>query len=222
MTPTISEKDKDAIRKYFGMPLEQLEPEAFKASLKALRARYHPDNFEKFEDEAVREMATERFQLIEDLALKIEAHFSGNAISAASLSTEPAEVFMHRHAVFAAHNLKMEVLATDKDLKYRLFGSSYRWLQMGDKFKIPGTGAHIIMDEDHIGARVGYQETIRMYLSFNKEDSIEKIVDWLFPRILSGAKSLLVEGEKVGISPYNIFYAIRKRTFTGLELGAGE
>lgn len=220
-TVSITETDKEAIRRYFAMPLEELDEETFKRTLKALRAKYHPDNFEKFEDEAVREMATERFQQIEDLARKIEAYLAGNILGTAALSTEPAEVFMHRHAVFAAHNLKVEILAADKDLKYHIFGSSYRWLQMGDRFKIPDTGASIIMDENHVGTRIGFHETIRMYLTFRKEDSIEKIVEWLFPYIASGANTLLIEGEKVAISPFNIFYAIRKRTFTGLELDAG-
>lgn len=221
MIETITEKDKEAIRKYFGMPFDKLDREQFKRILKELRAKYHPDNFAKFGDEAVHEMATERFQLIETLAQKIEAHLSGNAVSAVPQPADDTDIFMHRHAVFAANELKVEVLATDKDLKYRLFGTRYRWLQYGDKFKIPDTGASIIIDENHSGIRVGYQESIRMYLTFEREDSIEKIVEWLYPRIATGAQSLMIAGEKVAIEPHSIFYAIRKRAFLGLELPEG-
>ncbi len=220
MDNTITEKDKEAIQKYFGVPFEALDKEAFKRILKELRSKYHPDNFEKFEDETVREMATERFQQIEDLAEKIEAHLAGKGMPVA-LRPEDNDTFMHDHAIFAANKLKIEVITTDKDLKYRLFGTMYRWLQFGDKFKIPDTGAVIIMDEDHRGSSIGYQESIRMYLTFDENDSIEKIVGWLYPRIKDSTKSLLIAGEKVEVEPYNIFYAIRKKAFLRVELPAG-
>ncbi|MBK7873871.1 MAG: hypothetical protein IPJ74_26065 [Saprospiraceae bacterium] len=60
-----------------------------------------------------------------------------------------------------------------------------------------------------------------MYLTFDENDSIEKIVEWLYPRIQGRAKSLLVAGEKIEIEPFNIFYAIRKRAFQRVELPAG-
>ncbi|MDX1939964.1 MAG: hypothetical protein SFU99_05385 [Saprospiraceae bacterium] len=221
MNITITEKDKEAIQKYFGVPFEELDAEQFKKVLRELRGKYHPDNFEKFEDETVREMATERFQQIEELAEKMEAYLTGK-MPTANFSQAERETFMHQHAIFAANKLKFEVLTTDKDLKYHLFGAMYRWLQFGDKFKIPDTNAFIIMDEDHRGTSVGYQESIRMYLTFDENDSIEKIVEWLYPRIQGRAKSLLVAGEKIEIEPFGIFYAIRKRAFQRVELPAGD
>lgn len=220
MPGIISDKERDAIQKYFGVPFEALTAETFKKVLKELRSKYHPDNFEKFADDTVREMATERFQLIEELAGKLEAHFAGKPLSYGS-SRSDTENFMHDHAVFAANKLKIEVLTTDKDLKYHLFGSKYRWLQFGDKFKIPDTEAFIIIDEDHRGTSIGYQESIRMYLTFDEHVSIDKIVEWLYPRIAAGAKSLLISGEIIPIEPYNIFYAIRKKAFIRIELPAG-
>ncbi|HMO41011.1 MAG TPA: hypothetical protein PKC76_03035 [Saprospiraceae bacterium] len=218
MPTAITEKDKAAIEKYFGMPIAQLDEAQFKKLLRELRSKYHPDNFEKFGDETVREMATERFQQIEMLAQKMEAHFAGQSLMASDAAAEP---FMHQHAVFAANQLKVEVITTDKDLKYKLFGTMYRWLQFGDSFKIPDTGASIIMDENHQGLQIGYQESIRMYLTFEENDSIEKIVAWLYPRIKSGAKTLLIAGERTEIEPFNILYALRKRAFQRVELPAG-
>lgn len=215
-----SEKDKAAIEKYFGVRLEELDAEQLKKIHRELRAKYHPDNFEKFEDETVREMATERFQLIEDLAIKIETYLSGKSANAGFSNNASGEDFMNAHAVFAANKLKIEVITTDKDLKYHLFGASYRWLQFGDKFKIPDTQASIIMDEDHQGRSIGYQESIRMYLTFDENESIEKVVEWLYPRIKDQAKSLLIAGNRVEIEPFNIFYAIRKLAFLRIELPA--
>jgi len=216
----ISEQEREAIQKYFGVPFEQLTAAEFKKTLKELRGKYHPDNFEKFADETIQEMATERFQTIQALAEKLEAHFSGKPLSYGSQRSE-REVFMHEHAIFAANKLKIEVLTTDKDLKYHLFGSKYRWLQFGDTFKIPETEASIIIDEDHRGTSIGYQESIRMYLTFDENVSIEKIVEWLYPRIKGSARSLIVAGEKIEIEPFNIFYAIRKKAFVRIELPAG-
>lgn len=214
-----SEKDKAAIEKYFGVRLEELDLEKLKKLQRELRAKYHPDNFEKFEDETVREMATERFQLIEDLSAKLEIYLSGKSANAGFAQKE-GEDFMNAHAVFAANKLKIEVITTDKDLKYHLFGASYRWLQFGDKYKIPDTKAFIIIDEDHMGRSIGYQESIRMYLTFDENDSIEKMVEWLYPRIKDKAKSLLISGERIEIEPFSIFYAIRKKAFLRVELPA--
>ena len=67
------------IRELFGLAPEQLSEEAFRKSLRELRARYHPDNFEKFGDDTVRQLATERFQTIERLAVKIEPGSRANS-----------------------------------------------------------------------------------------------------------------------------------------------
>lgn len=215
-----SEKDKIAIEKYFGVRLEALDAEQLKKIHRELRAKYHPDNFEKFEDETVREMATERFQLIEDLAVRIEHYLAGKSSNAGFSNTASGEDFMNAHAVFSANKLKIEVITTDKDLKYHLFGASYRWLQFGDKYKIPDTQASIVIDEDHQGRSIGYQESIRMYLTFGENESIEKVVEWLYPRIKDQTKTLLIAGNRVEVEPFNIFYAIRKLAFIRIELPA--
>ncbi|MBK7408340.1 MAG: hypothetical protein IPJ40_09920 [Saprospirales bacterium] len=204
-TESLNIQEKEAIQKYFGKKLEELTKEEFQYAKKELRTKYHPDNFEKFEDETVREMATERFQQIEELSAKMESYFKGE-LPVAPKGNDPA-----RNAFYAFDGLKIEVITADKDLKYNLFGTFYRWLTLGEQFKIPDTAnAYIIMDESHQGTRIGYSETIRMYLTFGKEDSIEDIVNWLYQRIQGRATSLIIHGQKIEVEPNSMLMAIRK------------
>jgi hypothetical protein len=206
-TDPLTVQDKELIPKYFGKRLEDLTINEFKQVLKDLRAKYHPDNFEKFEDATVREMATERFQQIEQLAAKLDAYFKGEL---PALAPSPDEAVPH-DARYAFDGMKIEVVTSDKDLKYQLFGSFYRWLRLGERFKIPGAEkAYIIMDEDHRGVRIGYSETIRMYLTFGPEDPIETIVDWLYRNILGKASYLIIHGKKVEVDAGAMLMAIRK------------
>ncbi|MBK8705139.1 MAG: hypothetical protein IPN33_17280 [Saprospiraceae bacterium] len=62
----ISPQEKEEIQKYFGLPLEDLTPETFRQILRQLRAKFHPDAFEKFEDPTVREVMTENFRPLND------------------------------------------------------------------------------------------------------------------------------------------------------------
>ena len=138
---SITQSERESIQKYWGKPLEELHPEDFKKIHKQLRAKYHPDNFAKVEDETILEMAKDRFQLIEALAEKLEAFFKGQ-LQADNLK---ADAF-HPDAQFAFDRMKIEIITSEKDLKYHLFGTRYRWLVYGDKFKIPNTkGAYQIV-----------------------------------------------------------------------------
>ena len=204
-TESLNSSEKEAIRKYFGKALEELTTEEFQQIQKELRAKYHPDNFEKFEDETVREMATERFQLIEKLSDKLEAYFDGKLKVVTDDTSQVRDVF------YAFNGLKIEIMTSDKDLKYDLFGTFYRWLQMGERFKVPDTPtASIVMDESHQGTRIGYNEAIRMYLTFDQGDAIEDIVDWLYQRIQGRATGLLIHGEKIEVDAHAMLMAIRK------------
>jgi len=206
---SITQSDRESIQKYWGKSLEKLNPEDFRKVHKQLRAKYHPDNFEKFEDETIREMATDRFQLIESLAKKLEAYFDGK-IRPEKLE----EKAFHPQAQFAFEKMKIEVITSDKDLKYHLFGTSYRWLVYGDNFKIPNTKkAYLIIDEDHRGNSIGYRETIRMYVTFGINDAVEDIVDWLYERIKGRATSLLIEGEVIPIDRNELLRKIKKTSF---------
>lgn len=118
---------------------------------------------------------------------------------------------MHPNAVFAGKSIKIEVITSDKDLKYHLFGSQYRWLEYGDSFNIPSTNASIVIDEGHLGRRIGFQESIRMYLTFSEEDSIDVIVDWLFDSIDERVNTLIVAGETVPVDREAIINAVKKK-----------
>jgi hypothetical protein len=218
-TTTFTIQEKAEIRKLFGLPLEQLDLDVFRKAHRELRSKYHPDNFEHLENEAVKEMATEKFQAIELLANRVEAYLSGEKPTTTSYDSN-TEDFLRPDAVFAGKRLKIEVLTGDKDLKYHLFGTFYRWLQMGDTFKIPNTGGSIVIDEDYSGRRIGFQETVRMYLTFGETASIEDMVNWLFGKIQGRADKLLVAGEIIEIDAEKIIRAIKKETI--LRIGAAE
>ena len=210
-------QEKEEIRRLFGLPLEQLDLETFRKTLKDLRSKYHPDNFEHLDNEAVKEMATEKFQAIESLASRVEAYLSGEKPAGSSYQSNVND-YLHPDAVFTGKKLKIEILTSDKDLKYHLFGTYYRWLQMGDSFKIPNTGGSIVIDEDYSGRRIGFQESVRMYLTFGESDSIEDMVNWLFGKIEGRANKLLVAGEVIELDPVHIVNAIKKQTL--LRIGA--
>lgn len=208
----ITKTEREEIRKIFGVSVEEIDKEKLVKLKKELRAKYHPDNFEKFEDEVVKQMATERFQRIEELSKKVEMSLSGEM-----RINEPAEDFMKADARFAGNKLKVEIVTTEKDLKYQLFGTKYRWLVYGDKFDIPDTKkASIIIDEDHKGRKIGFVESIKMYLTFGEEDAIEDIVDWFFDKIIGKTKSLLIAGKMVPMNRMAIENAIKQKTFLRL------
>jgi hypothetical protein len=217
----LSEREKENVEKYFEIPFTALTIEVFKQKLKELRSKYHPDKFEKFADETVKEMATERFQMIQALAEKLESYFAGKPITASDSKGNDEKVFMNPYAVFAANKFKIEILTSNKDLKYRLFGSSYRWLTFGDSFKIPETKAHLIIDEDHRGRRIGYQESIRMYLTFDEETAIESIIEWLYPHLKDQDCSIIIDDEKTAVELSEILYTIRKKAFVRVRLPEG-
>jgi hypothetical protein len=200
-----SAEEQEAIRKWFGKVLEELDEPSFRETLRDLRAKYHPDKFEKFEDDTIREMALDRFQQIEQLARKIDAYFQGEI----ARKTPAADPFSPGSR-FAFDDLKIEILTNEKDLKYHLFGVRYRWLRFGDRFTIPGTKASIIIDEDHQGRSIGYQESIRMYLTFSASEKVDLIAAWLFDKIKGRAQALLIKGEKTPFDQNAITNAIKR------------
>ncbi len=219
MTP-FSEQDVNDIRDLFGLPPEQLDTEAFRTKLRELRAKYHPDNFEKFDDAVVRQLATDRFQRIERLAEQLEQYGLGKAASSLSTSGstfgfEPSKdlAWSHSDAQFAYQAMKIEIRTSDKDLKYHLFGTFYRWLTLGERFKIPGAqGAHLVADEGHSGHHIGYKESIRVYLTFEENDSVETIIGWLYAKIAGRADLLLIEGDIVPIEYAAMLRVVKMRS----------
>ena len=216
--PTFTPEESGEIRELFGFAPEQLTEDVFRKTLRDLRAKYHPDNFEKFGDDTVRLMATERFQRIERLAEKIQNWLQGK--NAPTTNRQP-ESYDDPRARFAYQAMKIEIRTGDKDLKYHLFGTFYRWLTMGEQFKIPETQAYLIADEEHLGRSIGFRETIRVYLTFEETDAVENIVGWLFPKIEGRADALLIEGEIVPIEQEAILNVIKRHSFRLLGQGEG-
>lgn len=212
----LSLQEKESIVKFFGKPIEELNPHSYRQLLRELRARYHPDNFEKFGDETVRELATEKFQIIEHLASRIEEHFKKDP----NTHSADWEDYLQHDARFAFDRMKIEINTADKDLKYHLFGTYYRWLVYGDSYKIPGTRAQITIDESHQGNSIGYRETIRMYLSFGENDSTEDIVRWLFTKIEGRADSLIIHKELVQVDFNAILIALKRQSYLSIGMSA--
>ena len=216
MNSSFSEQELADIREWFGTTPEQLDMDAFRKTLRELRVKYHPDNFEKFGDAVVLQLATERFQRIEKLAEKLEAWKTGKSIATSPQKQPAGADRLFNHGVFAFKEMRIEIRTSDKDLKYHLFGTFYRWLTLGDRFKIPESEAFLIADEEHAGRSIGFTETIRVYLTFEESDSVETIVDWLFKKIEGRAEALLIEGELVPVDYNAILFAVKKRSYKQL------
>ncbi len=222
-----SEQEVVDIQELFGAKPEQLDAEIFKAKLRELRAKYHPDNFEKFDDAVVRQLATDRFQRIEKLAEKLEKYGFGKALTPApgtTVATPGASgevAISDPSARFAYQAMKIEIRTGDKDLKYHLFSTFYRWLMLGERFKIPDAqGAYLIADEGHTGRNIGYVESIRVYLTFEENDPVENIVAWLHGKIAGRADMLLIEGNIVPIEYEAMLRVVKIRSFKALAATA--
>ena len=213
-----------SISELFGAPPDQLTEAAFRKALRELRAKYHPDNFEKFGDATVRQLATERFQSIQRLADKLEAWYTGQSLplppaGQAAPGPSGGAPILDPRARFAYQAMKIEIRTSDKDLKYHLFGTFYRWLTLGERFKIPETEAFLIADEEYQGRSIGFVETIRLYLTFEETDPVEAIVGWLYPKIAGRVETLLVEGEIIPIEYEALLLAVKRRSFRALGAG---
>lgn len=212
-----TEKELAEIGKYFGVKLNELDEENFKALRNQLRSKYHPDKFEKYEDETVREMASERFREIERLSEKIKDYLEKGNKRPFPGDTNPESAFLHPNATYGFEAMQIDIRTSDKDMKYHLFGTQYRWLEMGEKYKIPGTNAFLIIEANHRGRTIGYTETVRIYLTFGRNDSIETIVDWLHEKITGRASSLIIEGNVIPIERKEMMLYIRRKSF--LQIG---
>ncbi|HHG86482.1 MAG TPA: hypothetical protein ENJ82_17155 [Bacteroidetes bacterium] len=203
----INKEEIEEVRELFGKELKNLDPTEFDQLHKALQQKYHPDKFERFDDETVREMAKDKFQRIEKLAEKVRSHFGQKAVSAYGDQSD-----LEKEAVrYRFDDMKIEIVTKNKDLKYKLFGTYLRWLERGDKFQIPKTKAQITIDQNHQGNRVGFVETIRIYLSFTEADSIEIIIDWLYGRLSGQADALIIEGKRLPVDQQAMAAHIRQK-----------
>ncbi|MEM6347185.1 MAG: hypothetical protein AAF927_25065 [Bacteroidota bacterium] len=211
-TTQLTSKEKESIIALYGKPLEELEQAEFEKTHKGLRAKFHPDKFEQYDDEVVREMAKEKFQILESLGQKIRAHFEAGGGQKVIIEDEFGEA-----AVFAYDNMKIEILTRNKDLKYHLFGSRLRWLERGERFKIPKTGAYLIVETEHRGMSIGFTESVKIYLTFGPEDDLAEITVWLYERLRGQAEALIIEGKRLAVNLNEMLGVIRKKSF--LRLG---
>lgn len=214
MSEKITQSERQAIRDLYGVGIESMDIESFESLHKKLRQKYHPDQFEKYNDEVVREMAKTRFQQLSRLGEKIRAHL----LSGAHRRAEPDTA---QRGVYAADGLKIEILTHDKDLKYRLFGTYLRWLEQGDRFPVPDSGAWLIMEQTHRGLSIGFSEAIKIYLTFGEQDSLDHITEWLYEHIAGRAHALLVDGQRVEVNLAEMKGVMQRKTFLRLaEPGA--
>ncbi|MEZ4824736.1 MAG: J domain-containing protein [Bacteroidia bacterium] len=209
----LTPEDLSNVKKYFGLDLETLSEESLKEAHKNARKKYHPDNFTKFEDETVIEMAKDRFQQIEILATRLEDYLKNRK----QLDEwQKQEGKPGGKVQYATEGIRIDIMTSDKNLKYQLFRT--RIIYKGDYAVIPGTQARLIslLDFSSVAA-TGFRESIKVLLAFGTEDSISDIVQWLFSRISGKTSSFVIEGKVVRIDPYEIRKAIEKNTI--LELG---
>jgi len=207
--------ERNKIAEYFGKKPEEITLEELELKHRELRARYHPDKFEKYSDDIVKELARAKFTEIESLAEKIKKKLLADKKNG-SIDNE----LFGLNPQFAFNKLKIEIITKEKDLKYYLFGTQYRWLEKGDKYTIKGTKATIIIDANYSGRTIGFTEGIKMYLTFTESDSLEEIFAWLFFNIVGYATSIIIGGKSVKIDYYEMLLAVKQKTF--LKLGSGE
>jgi hypothetical protein len=200
--------EKKKIKEYFHKEWDQLSTEEIEEKQKALRAKYHPDKFEQYQNELVKELAISRYHEIEALVLKWKTEQTESPTGRASTDPTPQ---------YAYEGMAIEIITKDKNLKYQLFGSRYAFLLAGDHFRIPGSKARIIIDSRHSGLRIGYTESIQAFLSFGKEDDLELIFRWLLDRIRTDADFLYIEGQKMAIDLETVLTFVRSKSILLLD-----
>ncbi|MEO1448675.1 MAG: hypothetical protein AAFV07_04060 [Bacteroidota bacterium] len=205
MADRIQPEDHNNIQKFFGAELKALNMESFKAALRSARKKFHPDNFAKFEDETVMEMAKERFQTMEVLAAKVEAHLQHQA-AFGDQEAEPAE---GPNTGYTTEGIKLDIMTMDKQLKFVLFKSPV--IYRGDYRKIPGTRARIISMEDYQPRMAaGFRDNVKIELRFGVEDPIQEIVHWLWRHISEKTSKFVIEGKSVSVNLDSIRKAIKQ------------
>jgi hypothetical protein len=215
-----TQTESENIQKHFGKPLSSLDLEIFKQTRNQLRLKYHPDKFEQYANETVNEIINKQFLELEALFKKMEQYFESDDLLKQINETEKpiSQPFLHPNAQYGFEAMKIEIIAIDKDLKYHLFGSGVRWLEMGEKYKIPGaSNAHLILEAEYQGRSIGFTEAVKMYLTFGVQDSITTIIEWLYAKLPGKATSLIIEGNIVKIDLTEMTQYIKRKSF--LQIG---
>lgn len=108
---TLSPGEKSKALEYFGKHPEDLTLDEFEQKHRELRTKYHPDKFEKYDDDIVKELTGEKFKEIEQLAGKIRHTYFSGPVSSAAAAAHPA---LGENPQFAYKNLKSKLLPKKK------------------------------------------------------------------------------------------------------------
>lgn len=209
--------ETEMIQKYFERLPDELDNETYKKIKNQLRSKYHPDKFEKYENETVKEIMQERFRELESLFKKMEEYFEQENQLKSNMVSRATESFLQPEAQYGFDAMRIEIRTSDKELKYHLFGSQLTWLEKGERFKVPGTDAFIIIESDHYGRAIGFMETIKIYLTFTARDSLDAIIEWLHSKLVGKATSLIIEANNIPIDKGSMMQYIKRKSF--LQIG---
>ena len=216
----LSKEETRSFIKHFEIPLEEISPEDYEKKKRKLRLKLHPDQKDAHDDEEYAEFINNRFVQFQSLCEKAEAYLYKKEEGISQYGIE--EAYLREDAVYSADGLPIEVITRDKNLKYEMFGSRYRWLERGEKYPIPQTDAFIRIEQDYRGSGVGFSEYIKMYLSFGTTQNLEPIIDWLFDKIKEKANGLIIQGNRIDIDKFQMGIFIKKTTFLQLASGKKE
>ncbi|MBC8047796.1 MAG: hypothetical protein H7Y00_13445, partial [Fimbriimonadaceae bacterium] len=106
--------EKESVLKYFGIGINELDIDTFKKIRNQLRMKYHPDKFEKLNDETALEMALEKFKEIDMLCERIEAFFNSTENILQDDQQIQKEDFLQRDARYAFKGMYIEIITSDK------------------------------------------------------------------------------------------------------------
>ncbi|MBK8846528.1 MAG: hypothetical protein IPO27_08335 [Bacteroidetes bacterium] len=204
---TLTEQEQSDILKYFGKPLLQMQSDEFQELKRRLFAKYHPDKFQHYEDEVVLALMNDQFQKISDLCSKMEVFF-GDKNSVYQQEINSLKV----NSVFAANALPFEIITKDKDLKYKLLETHYRLIRRADKIHIKGTQGYLYIEEDHVDQKIGFSESLKLFLTFKEEDHVELIAEWLYKKLAGTDSKLLINKQLVQIDYFQIITMLLRTT----------
>ncbi|HEX2618417.1 MAG TPA: hypothetical protein VHL57_12800 [Flavobacteriales bacterium] len=187
------------------VPIEDLSITDLREGRAAIHRKYHPDRFGYLKDEALD-------KLLHDVYVDVQARLRRVEAELLRAGMELPDGHVAKGRTISVEALRIEVVTQDKELKYRLFRTRYLSLDEGRRIPIPGTGAFLVATSDSNGREIGFQESIRMFLTYHPTDPLKDIVIWLYLGIAGHVRSLWIDGERVEVDPEVMYSAIAKRS----------
>lgn len=186
----------------FRVPVEDMTSEVVQEKRHLFHKQYHPDRFAYLDDTELNKLLNEVYRDMLDRLRRVEEHL---------LRSDHG--LMHRKPgdpELSAVDLEIQLITQNKDLKYVLFGSYYRWLSKGERFRIPRTDATLTSSGNHRGNAIGFNENIRLYLTYGTQDRLDEIVIWFYTRIVDQVSALWIDDKRVDVEPRAIFNALAR------------